>query len=853
MTMTPERFAAIRALWADVVDLPVDARAAHLLRVAPDDADLRSQVMELIAAHHESDPLLDSRLVDNGLLGELAFTTDAARVSPLIDRMLGAYRVTHEIGQGGMGTVYAAERADDQFNKRVAIKTLRHDRGSAEVLERFSRERQIQAALAHPNIATLLDAGVTDEHVPYIVLEYVDGLPIDRYCEANRLTLTQRLDLFLQVVKAVQHAHRQLVVHRDLKPSNILVTENGIVKLLDFGISKLLDESLDHTVTEGPRAFTTAYASPEQIRGEPVSTASDVYSLGVVLYRLLSGTNPFNLEHATSRAAWVIICETEPVAPSTAVTADAATAMGVVSPMKLGAALKGELDAIVLMALRKEPDRRYATADAMGEDILNHLRGRPVQARPDSAGYRVRKFASRNRLASASLVVAFAAMAAGTAISLWQLREARQASGLAETQRALADQERRTAERVSGFLQGMFSAADRSWSGKSLGPNTTIAEVIDSAAVRVDRDLADEPAVAEALHHLLQSNYIALQQVEKGKHHSRRVLALMRARNATDVEIARGLHDLGALHFVGGARDSSLQVLRESYALFEKAGFPETEDFSLTLNQLGLTLWDAGRPAEAEPYLTRAVAVRQKVVGDDAAAAIMLSNLAQIREAQGDLTGAEQRFRAAEGIYASLGDRQYFEHGSNLNNLATLLLVRGAVAEADSLMRASLAVLEEVLGPQHVFIGLGTMNLARIQLAQGRPEEALTTLRRGAALIAPFPENHPNVAKKQTYEAAILLALGRTAEAEANARRALVTRERVYPAGDWRIAETQGVLGRIRLARGASDEGRQLLSASYASFRKAMGDGHPRTREIGEVLEGLAASASASDGRPEPG
>lgn len=832
MTMTPDRFAEIRAMWEAALEQPEHERAAFLLKAAPDDAPLRAEVMELIEAHHAAGNLFSGIHVS-----DMGMAAGAFRASPLVGQTLGAYRVTREIGHGGMGTVYEAERADDQFTKRVAIKTLRYDRGSAEVLERFARERQIQAALAHPNIATLLDAGVTDDLVPYIVLEYIDGVPIDVYCQTNRLSLPARLDLFQQVVKAVQHAHRQLVVHRDLKPSNILVTNGGVVKLLDFGISKLITDTADHTATAGLRAFTTAYASPEQIRGESVSTSSDVYSLGVVLYRLLTGKTPFDVEHTTASAAWTMICERDPAPPSVSVTDAAAAAMGYSSPAKLRSALEGELDAIVLMALRKEPDRRYATADAMGEDILNHLRGRPVQARPDSAGYRVRKMVSRNRFATAALAVAFVAMAAGTTVALWQLREARRSSALAETQRLLADQERRTAERVSKFLQSMFSAADKSWAGQSPGPSTTIAEVIDAAAERVDRDLAGEPAVAEALHRILESTYSALQQTEKGIHHSNRVLELMRSRGASNEEIARGLADLGALYFLGGKRDSALSTLRESYALFEAAGFPETEDFSISLNQLGLALWDAGRPSEAEPYLTRALEVRRKVIGEDVVAAIINSNLGLIHDARGDLDGAEARFRATERMYAKLGDREYFEHGFNLNNLATVLLYQEALPEAEETMRKALAIISATLGPGHVTVGLGTINLARIQLAQNKPNEAMASLRRGEALLTHLPEPHADIAKKNTHEATILLALGRLDEAEQRARRALGVRTTLYPAGDWRIAETQGILGRIRLARGAAPEARTLLTASAEGFRNAFGAGHPRTREVQKALD----------------
>lgn len=831
MTMTPDRFATVRALWEAALELPPDARQAFLLDVEPHDEALRAEVLELLDAHSDTGSLLSREM-----FGDFGFNAATVRSAPLIGRVLGNYRVTREIGHGGMGTVYEAQRADDQFDKRVAIKTLRYDRAGVDVLKRFANERQIQAALAHPNIATLLDAGVTEEGVPYIVLEYIDGEPIDVYGHTHQLALNARLDLFLQVVKAVQHAHRQLVVHRDLKPSNILVTQQGVVKLLDFGISKLLDDSADHTATAGVRAFTTAYASPEQIRGGAVSTASDVYSLGVVLYRMLTGKNPFDLEHTTSSIAWTMICETDPHPPSLAVTPEAALSMGFGTSARLRSALRGELDAIVLMALRKEPDRRYATVDAMGEDILNHLKGRPVHARPDSAGYRVRKLVSRNRLAAGAVVVAFLAMGVGTTMSLWQLREARQSSAIAETQRVLAEQKSRTAERVSNFLQGMFSAADRSWAGQSPGAGTTIAEVIDAAALRVDRDLANEPAVAESLHRILESVYSSMLQTDKGKHHINRVLELMRARNASGVEIARGLHDLSAMYFLGGQQDSALAISRESYALFEAAGFPETEDFSLTLNQLGLTLWEAGKPEEAEPYLQRSLDVRRKVVGDDVVAAIITSNLGLIRDARGDVDGAEQRYRQAEHIYSTLGSREYFEHGVNLNNLATILLLKSQHVEAEEKMRQSLAIMSQMLGAEHASVGLGHVNLARIQLARGRTGDAYTSIRIAAKLLQHLPRDHANVARVEINEAAVLLALHRESEAEQLARHALQTRESLYPQGDWRIAETQGILGRIRLARGDVTEARQLLQQSFETFSASLGATHPRAVEVQRAL-----------------
>jgi serine/threonine-protein kinase len=817
------RTRAIRELFDAALNEPVEQRQAFLLASAPDDPALRAEVAALLAAHEDPADLFSRPLAE-----QMGLALPAA--SSLVGRELGPYRVTRELGRGGMGTVYEAVRADAQFSKRVAIKTLRGETDSAAVLRRFRREREIQAALTHPNIATLLDAGVTGDGVPYLVLEYVDGMPLDAYCQANRLSLEARLDLVRQVIQAVQHAHRQLVVHRDLKPGNILVTPDGVVKLLDFGISKLLDQSA-YTTTEGPSGFTTAYASPEQLRGEPISTATDVYALGVILFRLLAGRHPFELDLASPAAVWKSICDEPPPPPSAVATVEAARAMGFGSLERLRKILRGELDAIMLMALRKEPARRYSTADALGEDLLAYLKGLPVQARPDSRGYRFRKLVARNRLAAAALGTAFLAMGGGTALALWQ-------AGKAKTMATEADRERRTAEQVSTFLQGMFLSADASWRGQGAGPgpNATVLEVVDAAAQRVDRDLAGQPAVAEALHRILVSIYRALGQAQKGETSARSVLAYQRARHAPPVELASSLTHLATNHYIAGRLDSALALLRDAYALYGEAGYPKTEEFGVSLNQLGLVLLASGRPTDAESYLTRAVALRRELKGEDAVVGIGLNNLGLIRDALGDLDGAEVLYRQANQVFLGLEGREYFERGIPLSNLGVALLLENRLDEAEQVTREALALFERTIGADHPSFGLVMFNLARIQLAAGRAGPALATHRDGAKRLSHLAPSHPDVARGETYEAAILLELGRLEAAERLARRALGTRVAAYTRGDWRIAETEEVLGRVLLQLGKTDEARDLLERSYQEFRATMGPQHPRTVAVEREL-----------------
>ena len=386
--LTPTRLQRMKALFDQAVDLSPAERDAFLAAAVPaGDDSLRREVLSLLAALERAGDTLEPAI--SGSLADAVGAEDDRYVGTRV----GAYDLLRRIGMGGMGAVYEGSRADDQFRKRVAVKFLRRGVESDLAIRRFRYERQILANLNHPNIAALLDGGVTPDGQPYIVMEYVEGRPITLWCDEHRAGVRQRISLFRQVCAAVQHAHQNLVVHRDLKPGNILVTEDGTVKLLDFGIAKLLrEEEGPHQLppTQGGfRAFTPDYASPEQVRGLPVGTASDVYALGVVLYELLTDTRPFHLEGCLLAEIEQIVCHEPPKKPSSVATAEAAELTGERSARRLSARLEGDLDAITLTALRKEPDRRYGSADHLSADLRRHLSGMPVTARREGMAYRI--------------------------------------------------------------------------------------------------------------------------------------------------------------------------------------------------------------------------------------------------------------------------------------------------------------------------------------------------------------------------------------------------------------------------------------------------------------------------------
>jgi tetratricopeptide (TPR) repeat protein len=413
--VTRERWQAVRNVLERALELDGAERTRYLEEACADDVELRGEVDSLLQADEQATrAFLTGRAIDH-----VELTPDLGSADTLQGRKIGPYLVLEEIGHGGMGTVYRAVRADDQFSQQVAIKVVRGGLGDPLAIQRFKAERQILANLDHGNIARLLDGGATEDGRPYVVMELIQGDPIDKFADLRRLSLTDRLKLFRTVCSAVAFAHQRLVIHRDIKPGNILVTADGDPKLLDFGIAKMLDDDQQNgteaTVTM-VRLMTPEYASPEQVRGEPVTTATDVYSLGVVLYSLLTGRRPYRVTSKTAHEMVQAILETEPERPS-------------VSNQRL----RGDLDNIILKALRKEPDRRYATVEQLSDDVRKHLEGLPVSARPDTFGYRTSKFVRRNKWAVITAGLAVLALLGGMAATL---REAY----IARTERARAEQ-----------------------------------------------------------------------------------------------------------------------------------------------------------------------------------------------------------------------------------------------------------------------------------------------------------------------------------------------------------------------------------------------------------------------------
>jgi serine/threonine protein kinase len=490
--VTPERWVRVREIFDGALERPAKDRAAYLRVLCAGDDDLRRDVESLLASHDTSRDFLETPAVH--LSAVLSSTGAGAEDGDYpAGYRLGPYQLERRIGRGGMGSVWLATRFDPEFHRSVAIKLVKRGMDSQEILRRFRMERQVLASLDHPNIALLIDGGSTPEGLPYLVMEYVEGTPVDRYCEDRKLSITDRLKLFRPVCSAVQYAHQNLVVHRDIKSGNILVTAEGVPKLLDFGIAKLLrsdSSTLDLTQTRPEmRPMTVDYASPEQIRGDAITTATDIYSLGVLLYRMLTGRLPYGREAALQHA----IRDKDPLPPSAVVLTDGNIAIPEATQKidvaaletrdkareRLRRKLRGDLDMIVLKALRKQPHERYASAEQFSEDIRRYLEGHPVIARMDTPGYRWGKFLRRNAASVAAAIAVAASLIGVAGVSLYQARQAN-AAGIA-TERRSAEVRRELMHTAANLGAAQLASGDASAAFASFSRALQIAEDLSAA------------------------------------------------------------------------------------------------------------------------------------------------------------------------------------------------------------------------------------------------------------------------------------------------------------------------------------------------------------------------------------
>jgi serine/threonine-protein kinase len=760
---------------------------------------------------------------------------------------VGPYRLVREVGRGGMGSVYLAERDDDHYRQQVAVKILRRGLDTDELVRRFVAERQILATLQHPHIARLFDGGVTSDGRPYYVMEYVDGEHLDVYCDRRQLSIDARLALFCLVVRAVQHAHRNLVVHRDLKPSNVLVTADGEVKLVDFGIAKLLDPDASPDVVPltrtGLRLMTPEYASPEQMRGACITTATDVYGLGLVLYELLSGRRPHRLRGRSASEAERIILTEEPPRPSAAVMQSEEVQWdGVpvhITPEQIAAArglhaerlcrkLRGDLDRIVLCALRKEPDRRYQSAAQLADDIERYLKGKPVAARGDSVAYRARKFAIRH-VWGAAASVSFVLLLAGYAATVtMQAREVRAALDQARL-------EAEKAEQVTAFTMGLFETG---------GPSTlqtdsmTVRDLLSRGVERAER-LGGQPATQAQLFDVVGRVYQNLGEYGKAQPFLERALELRRhTLGARHPATAESLDHLAGLLLARGRYSAAESLYRDALALQRAVlGEPHAK-IARTLAGLGSLLQERGDYVGAERLAREALEMRRTLYGPEhPEVAQSLGSLAFTLQLQGRYGEAEPLFRDVLAMRRHLFGDEHPEVATAMSNLGLLLVQRGQLAPAESLYQASLALRRRLLGNEHPDVAASIGLLGVLLRREGDIAGAESTYHAAIALARrSLGAEHPNLAHSLNGLALVLRDKGDLRGADSLFHEVLAIRRRVLGDEHPAIATSLFQIGVVRQEEGDVPAAESLLLQSLQMRRKLLGDAHPQVAESARQL-----------------
>ena len=832
--MDPERWQQIEEVFSAAMELGPGERPAFLEQACSGDPELQAEVRSLIASSETADDYFHNLASHSGV------PTESEPSELPAGKRIGNYKLVELLGRGGMGAVYLAERDDDEFRMRVALKLLPLGLDTEEARQRFRRERQILARLQHPNIARLYDGGVTEDGTPYLVMEYVEGTPVDAFCDAGQLDLRRRLRLFVEVCEAVDQAHRNLIVHRDLKPNNILVSEAGRVKLLDFGIAQALDVELGGlgTVTRIARPMTLAYASPEQIRGEALTTASDVYELGVLLYRLLVGHHPYPVPSGSLAEMERIIADVDPVAPSSAVKGPMeSVGGGRSSPEEIAASrstsvtrlqrqLAGDLDRIVLMALRKEPERRYPSARAFAEDVTRYLDGYPVVAQPDTMRYRVSRFVVRNRTG----------VAAGAVLGLALLALAGASAWFGVTTRAQSQQiakESETTEAVSEFLVNLFRVADPF---EGLGDTLTVRTVLDRGA----RDLIDnpqiDPEVGAHMMGVVGEVYMALGlTVEAGDLFEQALEIHMEIDGPDDAHTADAISALAESYQERGRYEEADSLARDVLRIREDLG-GDSVGIAMAWAGMARALRELGQADSAKALATRALQVYQQNLGPEHPWTVgLMGMVAFMQRATGEVEPAEALYRETLGKYLAMGESGARGAATTMNNLAFLLRGKEERAEAEQLYRMSFQEYGPWRTPPETQTLLG--NLASVLWDQGKETEALEVLSERLELAREdWPQGSWRVGAAAVSIGEYFVRIGDPAGAEPFLRETLESYEgSLGPNHNWSF-NARSLLGACLAQQGRYGEAEPLMTTGFQGLLEGAGAQNAFTRSARQRL-----------------
>ncbi|MEM1181345.1 MAG: serine/threonine-protein kinase [Acidobacteriota bacterium] len=831
-----DRRRIIDELFDAALDVPAAERLDFVAARAPD-GEVRAAVKRLLDALDDT-ALMDSSPWRGQLGAQMAMDL---RLDPAQEgERIGAYRIVRELGRGGMASVYLAERADGHFDQEVALKLATTVASpEAEILRRFHVERQILASLDHPNIARLVDGGLTDDGRPYFAMERIDGAPIDRFCDDGRLSIRDRLRLMADVARAVEAAHRALVVHRDIKPSNVLVTADGVVKLLDFGIAKSFADAEAPALTRTSTSMMTPeYASPEQFRGELVTTASDIYQLGLLLYQLLAGERPYSLAGLAPVQVQEVICETAPERPSTRLTrllrsgseqVEQISSLRQTRPGELRRLLAGDLDTLVLKALRKEPDRRYASAAELADDIERFLDGRPIRARGDSPGYLLQKFLQRHAAVATAAGLALLTLITVVAFYTVRLGEERNAARL-EARRAAeardqAQQARLEAEETTEFLVGLFEQSDP-WDGE--GGDLTARELLTAGADQIRRQLDGQPLTQARLMDTIGGVYRRLGLYDEAQPLLEDALALREDNAAGRSALADSFYGLAYFHHEQADLDRAKEFFEKALGLLMGVHGEGHLELAKVINGLSQVARRQGRLEDAEALQRQVIDIESEALGLDHLETLRSrANLANLFSEQGRPREAVELFEEVLAKEEALLGEEDMILATTLNNFANAYDGLGEAERNLELLVRAQAIKEKALGPEHPVVAAGLVNLGPAYGDAGRAQEGEAALQRAVSIFEAKAPDHPGLGNVYTNLASMRLAADDLPEAERYFRLALDHRVRTLGTDHPDVGAAVYNLGELVLRQGRPRDALREFDRALDLWRAALREDHP--------------------------
>ena len=815
----------IKSLFLEVIDLPPEERAAYLDKKCKDDLSLRKEVESLIESDQKVESFLEKPIIQNDELN-----TESTSPDSFIGMKIGNYQIEKKIGEGGMAVVYSAIRIDDQFKKSVAVKFIKRGMDTDEIIKRFSIEQQALAGLDHPFIAKIIDGGTTENGLPYFIMELVEGEPIDQYCRNKDLTIQEKLKLFRKVCSAVQYAHQNLIVHRDIKPGNIFIKPDGTPKLLDFGISKLLNSSNEQTnlTKSGFKLMTPEYASPEQFKGQQITIATDIYSLGVVLYELLTGNFPYKFRNSLPHEIERVICTTEPEKPSTSANryknenpergnSNEDSYLNISKSNykdleKVKRKLAGDIDNIVLKAMQKEPERRYSTVEQFSEDIRRHLEGLPIFARKNSIGYRSKKFFERHRVGVITAFLLLLSIIIGSIGIIVQ-------SNVAAKERDRAMLEAKKSERINAFLQDIFAAPNPEIEGKDV----KVVDVLKNASEKINKELSDDPETKAAVMYTIGTTYIGLGLYDDAEKYLKNSLDISEKIFSTDdPQTAKVMEQLAYNYQEKGNYTKADSLYQKALQIFKLRGGNISSVEAKALSDYGSSLYNQGKYNESKKYQVEALDAFRKIYGNtDPHVVRSLNDLGTVAGETGDWNTAAKYIKEVLDFFLQTDGKESVNYSRALSNYATILEVQGKLDEAIEAQREAVEIKKRVQGKNHPDAMFAQITLADELTKRGDYAEAANLSREAMeSLDKSLPHINALTAYSRVVYAKALIKLEDFKKALPFINDALQIRKELYPPNHWLLTTTKALLGACLVGLKQYTRAEQILTDCYPKMDK---------------------------------